>query len=251
MSVPAQEAAKPDAAKPAEAAKKVDPSGTWKWSRERNGETIASTLKLALKDGKLTGTFQSGYQDPEIKREISNGKVDGDTMSCEVKFEFNEREVTLKFEGKLNKEQDAIDGKLSFGTEDDAREFEWQAKRVVEPDDVVGTWDLKISFGEQVFEPKLIVAAKDGKLSATYESRFGEIDVKEIAVKDAELSFTIERERDGTKITSKYKGKPRGNSIAGTVEYVFNDQPGTAEFEGTRAAKEEKKEEKKEAATAK
>ena len=51
---------------------KGDPTGTWIWSRELEGQTNRSVLKLSNKDGKLTGTYRrSGQTVP-----ISNGKFE-------------------------------------------------------------------------------------------------------------------------------------------------------------------------------
>ena len=36
---------------------KNDPTGTWKWEVEIGGQKRAQTLKLELKDGKLTGAM--------------------------------------------------------------------------------------------------------------------------------------------------------------------------------------------------
>ena len=37
--------------------KKADPTGTWKWETERNGQKRETVLKLKLDGDKLTGTI--------------------------------------------------------------------------------------------------------------------------------------------------------------------------------------------------
>ena len=56
----------------------VDPSGTWRWNLEMNGNTIDNVLKVnADKDGKLTGTLEARG----IKMDVQEGKVSGNEVS--------------------------------------------------------------------------------------------------------------------------------------------------------------------------
>ena len=48
-------------------------------------------------------------------------------------------------------------------------------------------------------------------------------------------AFTVVREREGRKVTAKYKGKISGDKIKGTVESVWTGDWQTLEWEGTRA----------------
>ena len=62
--------------------KKVDVTGTWKWTVERNGNTIETTLKLKQDGEKLTGTMSGRQGSNDI--EIEDGKVAGDAVSFKV-----------------------------------------------------------------------------------------------------------------------------------------------------------------------
>ena len=42
----------------ARAADKVDPTGTWTWVRELEGQEVQSVLSLTYKEGKLTGSYK-------------------------------------------------------------------------------------------------------------------------------------------------------------------------------------------------
>src|SRR3954470_16650888 len=79
--------------------KKADVTGTWKWSVERNGNTIETTLKLKQDGEKLTGTI-SGRQGNETA--IEDGKVKGDDVSFQVTRTFNDNKFVMKYEGKLS-----------------------------------------------------------------------------------------------------------------------------------------------------
>ena len=53
--------------------------------------------------------------------------------------------------------------------------------------------------------------------------------------KDGELSFTITREREGQKFTSKYSGKVSGDTIKGKVESTREGQTRSRDWEAKRA----------------
>jgi len=102
----------------------ADPTGTWKWSVERNGQTFETTLKLKHEGGKLTGTV-SGRNNTET--EIEDGKVDGDEVSFKVTREFNGNKFVQKYKGKVS--ADAIKGKVEFERNGEAQSRDWEAKK--------------------------------------------------------------------------------------------------------------------------
>jgi hypothetical protein len=105
---------------------KADPTGTWKWSFQRqDGEKIETTLKLKMKDGKLTGHV-TGRNNQEL--EIKEGKFKNGEISFHIVREFGGQEVTIKYKGKL--EKDTIKGKTEFERDGEKRERDWEAKRV-------------------------------------------------------------------------------------------------------------------------
>ena len=110
---------------------KADPTGTWKWSFQRqDGEKIENTLKLKMKDGKLTGHI-IGRNNQEI--EIKEGKFKNGEISFQITREFGGQEVTIKYKGKL--EKDTIKGKTEFERDGEKRERDWEAKRVKEKEE--------------------------------------------------------------------------------------------------------------------
>src|SRR3954468_12907211 len=70
----------------------ADATGTWKWSVERNGNTIETTLKLKQDGEKLTGTINSGRQGGS-DTEIEDGKVKGDAVSFKVTRTFGDNKM--------------------------------------------------------------------------------------------------------------------------------------------------------------
>lgn len=113
----------------------ADPSGTYTFAGGRGGggggggTPPQSTLVLALKDGKLTGTLTQAGRNGETKTEISNGSVTADTVAFEVVRDFNGTKFTSKYTGKIT--ADGITGTITApgrnGGEPTSRP--WEAKK--------------------------------------------------------------------------------------------------------------------------
>jgi hypothetical protein len=223
-------------------AAEVDPTGTWKWEYESNGATSAAEVKLAWYGKKLTGKYTSFGNTTDIEE----GKLEKDQLLFLTKREFNGNEFIIEFVGQLK--PDDIEGTVSFDFDGEPREFDWNPKRTVEIGDVVGTWDLRVETANGVVEPKLTISKDGEKLKGKSISQvFGEIEAKNLQLKDNELSWEISGTNGGFDINVKYKGKPRGNTIEGTNEFsVGGGESGTMKFTGKRTPPAEK--EKAEAA---
>lgn len=74
---------------------------TGKWTAEqpgRDGNTMTITMNLKADGNALTGTVSGRRGDSEI----SNGKVDGATISFDVVREFNGNKMTSHYVGQLD-----------------------------------------------------------------------------------------------------------------------------------------------------
>lgn len=127
-----KQSAQSDSAPP-NSSSNADVTGTWKWDREFNGNTISFTLRLEQDGEKLNGTYKTefgdgggppGMSDPV---EISAGKISGDEISFEVTREFNGTELTVFYSGVVSGDEIAGATEMDFGGE--ARDFDWGAKR--------------------------------------------------------------------------------------------------------------------------
>jgi len=112
----------------------ADPSGTWKWTETSGrsggqGTPREVTLKLAMKDGKLSGEYSRPGRDGNMTTTaITNASMSGDTVSFTVEREYNGNKYATKYNGKLagdtitgNSERPGRDGQSTKG--------EWMAKR--------------------------------------------------------------------------------------------------------------------------
>ncbi len=110
----------------------ASPTGTWKWSQPGRGGGNATerSMKLALKDGKLTGALE-GFQMGDNKipdQEISDGTFKDGVVSFSVTTEFGGNKRTSKYTGKL--EGDKITGSIeSPGRDGAAMKRDWVATR--------------------------------------------------------------------------------------------------------------------------
>ncbi|MCE9531748.1 MAG: hypothetical protein K8T89_11595 [Planctomycetes bacterium] len=117
------------------AADKDDPTGTWHWEKKSDTVEALSTLKLELKDGKLTGTLSTNAKSLDEKKKIKsaapmkieNGKFENGEVSFTTTNTVQTKSYTTKYNGKI--EGDTIKGSI---TNFSGKKFDWEAKRVVE-----------------------------------------------------------------------------------------------------------------------
>jgi len=77
---------------------------------------------------------------------------------------------------------------------------------------------------------------KDGKVTGTISGGKNEAKIEDGTFKDGKIAFNVIREFNGNKITTKYSGTVKGDTIKGTTELTVNDK----EFKGEWNAKREK-----------
>src|SRR5215471_18983511 len=81
----------------ARAEDKPNPTGTWKYTADVNGQSIDVTIKLKLEGDKLTGTVS--VLDTETK--IEDAKYKDSDVSFTVHPEVNGNKLTIKYQGKI------------------------------------------------------------------------------------------------------------------------------------------------------
>jgi len=102
--------------------------------------------------------------------------------------------------------------------------------------DPTGTWKWTVSYGKQSREMTLKLKLADGKLTGSVPGRDGkETPITDATCKDGQVKFTVVREREGRKMTSKYQGKVSGDTIKGTIEFQREGQAQKRDWEAKRA----------------
>jgi hypothetical protein len=212
------------------AADTVDPTGTWTWVRELEGQEAQSVLLLSYREGKLTGSYKRQGQIVPI----SNAKLDKNEVSFEADGKWNDQKVHGRFKGKIS--ADVIHGSIEIVVEDGSLPLPWVAKRGVDADDLAGTWKLKIAIPNgTTLEPELKLAIDGSGLKGAYHSpRLGKQEAKEVKLNGRELSWQVAGERNGQSFKAIYQGKVNGHSIKGTLAVDSGGRSSTYDFTGER-----------------
>jgi hypothetical protein len=102
---------------------KPNPTGTWKYTAEVNGQSIEVTIKLKLEGDKLTGTVSV----LDMESNIEDGKYQDREVSFKVNREMNGNKFTIKYKGKIK--GDTFKGKRELERDGQTNTREFEAKR--------------------------------------------------------------------------------------------------------------------------
>jgi hypothetical protein len=109
------------------------------------------------------------------------------------------------------------------------------AGRADDKADPTGTWTWTVERGGQKREVTLTLKTEGGKLVGTVSTGKGEeTKIEDARFADGELKFSVTRERDGEKFTSKYKGKLTGDAIKGSYVTTVGGKEQTRDWEAKR-----------------
>ena len=103
--------------------------------------------------------------------------------------------------------------------------------------EITGTW--KSSFTNQngdIRESTFKLKADGEKLTGTVTGRNNDTAIEEGKIKGDEISFSVTREMNGNKVTTKYSGKLTGDVIKGKSESERDGQTRSRDWEAKRQA---------------
>jgi hypothetical protein len=86
----------------------ADVSGKWTWEQQGQNGATTTTLTLKVDGGKLMGSLDGGRGPTEI----SDGKVDGNSISFNVKRNMRGTDVVTPYKGIVNDSGDSM--KIEF-----------------------------------------------------------------------------------------------------------------------------------------
>ena len=206
-------------------------AGIWKWSLAgQNGGTIKTILKLKPDGEKLTGTYTNQFG----QAEIADGSLKDGEITFKVKREFNGQPFIIKYSGKLS--GDKITGKCEVDVNGETRALEWEAKRdTTQAVDASGHWSTALILGDGNRIEGTLKLKQDGdKLTGATVRNENETQIQDGKIAGDEITFKVIRDRDGRKVTAKYKGKISGDTVKGKVESDWSGDWQTLDWEGTR-----------------
>jgi hypothetical protein len=101
-------------------------------------------------------------------------------------------------------------------------------------DSATGTWKWTVMAGGNSRDVTLKLKQDGDKLTGTISGRNNDTEITDGSVKDGTVTFSVVRERNGNKITTKYSGKLSGDTIKGTTEFERNGQTQSRDWEAKR-----------------
>ena len=101
--------------------------------------------------------------------------------------------------------------------------------------DPTGTWKWSVTFNDQTRDMTLKLKLEGDKLTGSMLGRNNqETAIEDASFKDGEVAFSVTRERNGQKNTTKYKGKLDGDTIKGKCEMSRNGQDQSRDWTAKR-----------------
>ena len=100
-----------------------NPTGTWKYAADVNGQSIDVTIKLKLEGDKLTGTVAA----LDMESKIEDARYKDGEVSFKVNREMNGNKFTIKYTGQIK--GDTFKGKRELERDGQTNTRDFEAKR--------------------------------------------------------------------------------------------------------------------------
>jgi hypothetical protein len=98
-----------------------------------------------------------------------------------------------------------------------------------------GTWKWTVTFNNNSREQTLTLKLEGDKLTGTLLGRNNqETPIENASFKDDKISFTVTREFNGQRFTTKYSGTIKGDTITGKIELERDGQTISRDWEAKR-----------------
>ena len=188
--------------------------GDWQIIMDFNGRQIESILSFSTdKEGKLTGQWISFWL-----IEITYIKYEGSELSFVQVNRFGDNEFRSTFTGTIER------GKLSGTVSSDRGESKVEGKRLRRMPMAVGTWQVTFKVGDREVSTTLVVKADDNnKLSAEWQSQWGEHEVTDVTFKKGKLTFKRTSKFQDRQLESSFEGTVKGHKLTGTIKSEMGD----------------------------
>ena len=102
----------------------ADISGNWKATADMNGQTMERTFTFKVDGNKVTGETNSSFAG---KSTITDGKIEGDTVTFTITVNFGDSPMKLNYKGKVNAAGDEIH--FTVENPQGGNTIEWNAKK--------------------------------------------------------------------------------------------------------------------------
>ena len=100
--------------------------------------------------------------------------------------------------------------------------------------DITGKWSGQVPSRGEAAAATFTFKIDGDKLTGATVRNENETQIQDGKIAGDEITFKVIRERDGRKVTAKYKGKISGDTVKGKVESDWSGDWQTLDWEGTR-----------------
>ncbi len=197
-------------------------AGQWQVTVDFEGRKMVSILSLSRsKQGKLTGRWISLWG----ASELNDIQQEENKLSFTMVSRFREPPSTLSFAGQV--EGRTLSGTLSH----DRGQSTVEGQRVRPMPRAVGQWDAKIKVNDREYSATLVVQADPkNKLTADWQSRWGEHEITDVAFKNGKLTFRRKSSVQDRQWESTFEGTIKRHTLSGT----FASERGDISLEAER-----------------
>ena len=195
--------------------------GDWQVTMDFDGRQTESILSFSMdKEGKLTGQWISFWLS-----ELTDVKYEGSELSFIQVNRFGDREFRRTFTGTIE------GGKLSGTVSSDRGESKVEGKRLRRMPMAAGTWQVTFKVGERQVSATLVIKAdNNNKLSADWQSQWGQHEITDVTFKADKLTFKRTSKIQDRQWESSFEGTVKEHKLTGTIK----SERGDIELEGLR-----------------
>jgi len=189
-------------------------SGDWQVTMDFDDRQIESILSFSMdKEGKLTGQWISFWLS-----ELTDLKYEGSELSFVQVNRFGDNEFRSTFTGSIER------GKLSGTVSSDRGKSKVEGKRLRRMPMAAGTWQVTFKVGERDVSATLVIKANDkNKLSADWQSQWGEHKITDVTFKAGKLTFKRKSKFQDRRWESSFEAAVKGHKLTGTIKSEMGD----------------------------
>lgn len=197
-------------------------TGDWQVKVDFDGRQMTSILSLSNdKDGKLKGEWISFWGLSELK----DVKYEGNQLSFVQVNRFREQESTTNFTGTIQR------GQFAGTFSSDRGQYNAEGTRLRWMPMAAGTWETKLKMDDREFTANLIVKAQEGgKLTADWQSQWGEHEITNVNFKAGKLTFDRKSKIQDRQWESTFEGTIKAHTLSG----IIKSEQGEITVEGKR-----------------
>ncbi|HPC96977.1 MAG TPA: hypothetical protein PLU87_18690 [Sedimentisphaerales bacterium] len=180
---------------------------------EREMNVILSFTRTGP-EGEWTGQWISPFGMNDLK----DIKFEDNTLRFVHVARFGDNEFVSTFSGTV--EENRLSGVLS----NDQGESDVTGQRSPRVSPAAGRWELKYKVGDRDVTGTLVVTPdKEGRLSAKWESEFGEHEISDFSYERRALSFKRKSKMQDRQWESTFSGSIDGDTLTGTIKSEMGD----------------------------